>query len=273
MESILSCECGKQLRTQEKLAGKRIGCPACGRNHIIPGQQPVLEELTPGSPKSSDAHPSGTQGRLRTSLRSLGILLVVAAIAYLCGSIRNPAPVAATDSLVVPQAQAEPSPPTPVPSLPITAAPTPTYTPDPPRVIVEKPSITFEPKIEIAAAPPKRSADIIIRNLVIASSNPNGSAWDASGPPDLKVYIEQTSLFGSSHTTEVLQDVYSGDFQEKSIRVTEGDKIRIIVYDADVFDDDEVGRYDKLITADTLRERNVDWSFGGVISLRLEFQP
>lgn len=159
---------------------------------------------------------------------------------------------------------------TPPPPAPA-SLPSPVVPPHPP--VVEASTIKFEPKIEIASPPPKRSADIIIKSVTLSGTRPNGAAWDASGPPDPVVYIEQKKFLGSSYTTNVEHDSFSASFNEKSIRVSEGDTIKIIVYDKDVLDDDEVGTYVKTITAHTLNERNVDWSFGGVLSLLLEFQP
>jgi hypothetical protein len=91
--------------------------------------------------------------------------------------------------------------------------------------------------------------------------------------PDLKVSIEQTSLFGSSYTTPTIQDTTHAVFDAKSIRVTEGDTIRITVYDEDVLADDTIATQEIGITADTINRRYVDWTFGEVFSLQLEFRP
>jgi hypothetical protein len=175
--------------------------------------------------------------------------------------------VEVTDTQV---AQAPPPSP-PVPTSPPPAPPPPAPTPRP--VVVEQPTIKFEPKFELPRPAPKRSADIIIKSVSVEETDENGAAWDESGPPDPKVYIEVSSLFGASYTTSVKHDTSFASFNEKSIHVQEGDLIKIIVYDADVFADDTIGTYSKIITADTLKERTVDWSFGRVRSLQLEFQP
>lgn len=125
----------------------------------------------------------------------------------------------------------------------------------------------------VSPATPRHGADVIVKSVTVAETDASGSVWDDSGPPDLKVYVEQTGFFGNSATTGTKRDCTFATFEEKTIRVSEGDTIRVIVYDADVFADDEIGRYEKLITADTLAQRTVDWTFGRVLSLRLEFQP
>jgi len=138
----------------------------------------------------------------------------------------------------------------------------------------QTPVVEIQPRIEIASSPPPKSADIIIKSVSVAASKKDGDDWDAGGgPPDLKVYIEQTSLFGSSFTTSVVQNSGYASFNVKSIRVKEGDQIRIVVYDQDFLDDDIIGEYEKIITSDTINQRVVEWNFDQVSTLRLEFQP
>lgn len=138
----------------------------------------------------------------------------------------------------------------------------------------QAPEVRVEPQIVIAPKPSAKAADIIIKSVSVASSKEGGDDWDSGGGlPDLKVYIEQTSLFGSSFTTSVSQNTTSGSFNVKSIRVKEGDKIRVVVYDEDFLEDDVVGEYEKIITSDTISQGSADWSFDRVTSLRLEFQP
>src|SRR5262245_50021248 len=36
MPIILDCDCGKQLKARDDLAGKWVNCPACGRGLLIP---------------------------------------------------------------------------------------------------------------------------------------------------------------------------------------------------------------------------------------------
>jgi hypothetical protein len=49
--------------------------------------------------------------------------------------------------------------------------------------------------------------------------------------------------------------------------------LEITVIDGDVFSDDEIGSYSKLITADTLSQGSVTWSFGRVSNIVLKFEP
>ena len=95
--------------------------------------------------------------------------------------------------------------------------------------------------------------------------------YDFSGSPDLKVRAELKS--GRAYTTSIVKDSFTASFNEKTLRISEGDTLTVTVYDDDVTEDDEIGTYEKLITLDTLNARYATWSFGDVLSLRLEFQP
>jgi len=94
--------------------------------------------------------------------------------------------------------------------------------------------------------------------------------WDRSGDPDLKVSV---STDNDSHTTGVKNDRTDATFTEKAIRVQEGDTLTINVYDSDIAFDDTIGTYSKLITAETIRQGTVRWSFGRVSTLVLQFEP
>lgn len=147
-----------------------------------------------------------------------------------------------------------------------------------PLVTIKAPEIKFEPKFEpkivIPEAPPKKSVDLILRSVSLASTKVSGAVWDNSGPPDLRVSIRiQKFLGGASFDSSVKHDVFSATFNEKTIRVSEGDTIEIEVYDEDLLASDLAGSYVKLITADTMQQRQVNWSFDQVNSLVLEFQP
>ena len=87
----------------------------------------------------------------------------------------------------------------------------------------------------------------------------------------LKVQIEK-GLFGSTTTAAGSNSSYAS-FNEKTLRVSDGDTITITVYDQDAFADDTAGTYQKKISADTIRQGTVTWSFDQVTALVLEFQP
>jgi hypothetical protein len=138
-----------------------------------------------------------------------------------------------------------------------------------------RPTFTVEaPKIEVQRPPApvvrKKSADLIIQSVNVYGTKTNGSVWDDSGPPDPKVRVSAGS---DSYTTFTKHDTETASFGVKSIRVAEGDTLEVTVYDSDVVFDDEIGSYSKLITADTLSQGKVTWSFGRVYELVLKFEP
>lgn len=135
---------------------------------------------------------------------------------------------------------------------------------------MKAPEVKVEPRIELPR-PRKREVDLIIKSVSVKSTDSNGSDWDASGPPDLMVSVKNAA--GEKFDTEVVQDQHSGTFNVKSLRVSEGDTLTITVWDSDVFANDEIGSFTKTISADTMQQGTVNWSFGGVSSLVLEFQP
>ncbi|QDU52976.1 hypothetical protein Pan110_53580 [Gimesia panareensis] len=121
------------------------------------------------------------------------------------------------------------------------------------------------------ARPKKDSADLIIHSVSVSSSKSNGKSWDGgNGKPDLKVSISKG--FADSHTTNAGSNSTYASFNNEKLRVSEGDTITIKVYDQDAFADDLVGSYTKKITALTLRQGRVTWSFDQVTALVVEFE-
>jgi hypothetical protein len=146
----------------------------------------------------------------------------------------------------------------------------------PPVINVQPPEIRVQPRVEYAPPPPPpppptKQVDLIIKSVTVYSDKDNGSPWDDSGPPDLKVRIVGGS--GGSYTTSTQQDTTSATYNVKATRLAEGDEIEISVLDGDVFADDTIGAFTKQITADTMQSGTVNWTFGRVASLVLEFQP
>jgi hypothetical protein len=137
---------------------------------------------------------------------------------------------------------------------------------------VFRPEFKAEPTINIIPTPAKKAADIILRSVEVYSTDANGAVWDESGPPDLKVYIRNQTT-GESFTSSKVQDSTSAEYNQKAIRVNEGDTVVFKVIDADVFDDDTIGTYSKEFTERTLALGTANWSFGRVASLVMEFQP
>lgn len=121
---------------------------------------------------------------------------------------------------------------------------------------------------------PKKSADIVIHSVKVHTTKNGGAAWDAlGGAPDLKVFIRKTEKGGAKHTTKVKKDTFETTFGERTIRVSLGDEIEVIVYDEDEKFHDKVGEKTVKITEEMLKMREVKWEFGRVISLVLEFEP
>src|SRR5688500_19010527 len=121
---------------------------------------------------------------------------------------------------------------------------------------------------------PKKSADIIVHSVNVHTTKQGGAAWDAlGGAPDLMVFIRKTGPGGAKHTTKVKKDAFDASFGERTIRVSVGDEIEIIVHDEDEKFHDKVGEKTVKITEEMLKKREVKWEFGRVISLVLEFEP
>lgn len=135
---------------------------------------------------------------------------------------------------------------------------------------VQPPEIHVQPRVEYAP-PPRMQADLLIRSVSVYPEKDNGSPWDDSGPPDLKVRIAGGS--GGTYTTRTQQDTTSATYNVKATRVAEGDEIEISVLDGDLVADDTIATYTKQITAATIQAGTVNWTFGRVASLVLEFQP
>lgn len=120
--------------------------------------------------------------------------------------------------------------------------------------------------------PSKLAADLIVKSVSVAETKKDGSPWDAGGgKPELKVIIDK-GVFGASLNTGAGSNSTFESFNNKKLRVAEGDTIKIKVYDQDAFDDDLAGSYEKKITAETLRQGRITWSFDQVTALVIEFE-
>lgn len=139
-----------------------------------------------------------------------------------------------------------------------------------PVIKVQPPEIRLRPTVQYEP-PARKEVDLIIRSVSVYPERDNGAPWDESGPPDLKVRIVGGSA--GSFTTSTRQDTTNATYNVKATRVAEGDEIEISVLDGDVFVDDTIATFTKIITADTMQSRTVNWTFGRVASLVLEFQP
>lgn len=121
---------------------------------------------------------------------------------------------------------------------------------------------------------PRKSADTIVQAVKVQTTKKNHDPWDVGGgAPDLKVFVRKTGKGGQTHTTKVKSDAFEAPFGERTIRVSVGDRIEVIVFDQDLKGDDVVGKTTETITEAILRKREVNWSFDQVISLTLEFEP
>lgn len=121
---------------------------------------------------------------------------------------------------------------------------------------------------------PKLSADVVVHSVKVHTTKKGGEPWDAlGGAPDLLVTIRKTEKGGARHTTKVKKDVFEASFGERTIRVSAGDEIEVVVLDEDEKLHDRIGAKTIKVTAEMLKRREVKWEFGRVISLVLEFEP
>jgi hypothetical protein len=124
------------------------------------------------------------------------------------------------------------------------------------------------------AQEPRRSADVIVQSVKVQTTKKGGEAWDVfGGAPDLKVFIRKTEKGGAKHTTKLKKDAFDASFGERTIRVSVGDEIEVVVYDEDEQFDDKVGGKKVKVTEEMLRKREVKWEFDRVATLVLEFEP
>ena len=121
---------------------------------------------------------------------------------------------------------------------------------------------------------PKRSADLVVQSVKVHTTKKGGDPWDPlGGAPDLMVAVRQTAKGGARHTTKVKRDAFEASFGERTIRVSVGDEVEVVVYDEDARLHDKVGETTVTVTADMLKKREVKWEFGRVITLVVEFEP
>ena len=72
------CECGEQFESLGGNAGDRVPCPACGREIIVPGREPLSDAYL----DAWDPGPSSTSRKAIASL-VLGLLFVFACLSGL----------------------------------------------------------------------------------------------------------------------------------------------------------------------------------------------
>lgn len=150
------------------------------------------------------------------------------------------------------------------------AEPAPRY--EPPRQPDPEP-VRRDPEPEPKREPEKLAADIVVGYVSVQSTKEDGADWDIGGGyPEIKVYVGHDYLLaGTSAWTSVKDDTLSATFNEKTIRVKEGERIKIQVWDQDVLDDDLIGEYVKEITAETIRQGSVTWTMGqATVTIKFE---
>ena len=121
---------------------------------------------------------------------------------------------------------------------------------------------------------PKRSADLVVQSVKVHTTKTGGEAWDLlGGAPDLMVAVRTTEKGGARHTTKVKKDAFEASFGERTVRVSVGDEVEVVVYDEDERLHDKVGETTVKVTEDMLKKREVKLEFGRVLTLVVEFEP
>ena len=118
-------------------------------------------------------------------------------------------------------------------------------------------------------------AMLVLERVEVRTVKSNDKPWDGGGgAPDLKISVERTSApKGEKHITAVQEDVFKAIFHCKALEVQADDEIEIRVLDEDIAGDDEVGTIKRKITAEMLKNREVEVSFDQVDKLVLRFEP
>ena len=127
-------------------------------------------------------------------------------------------------------------------------------------------------------SPDVRAADpamLILERIEVRTVKANGKPWDGGGgAPDLKISVERISApKGEKHITAVQANLFKAFFHCKALEVQADDEIEIRVLDDDVSSDDEVGKIKLKITAEMLKNREMEVSFDQVDKLVLKFEP
>jgi hypothetical protein len=137
------CKCGKSLKVDDKLRGKKVKCPACGALQVV-GAAPQQEPLTPNDApvKSPRKKSASTKGTKRTHWMLIGgglaafvLMAVVAGCLLLLRTESKP--------LVAPLPMAE---------LPLEPTP-----PEPPALAQES-KVADTPPVEEESKPPPKTA-------------------------------------------------------------------------------------------------------------------
>jgi hypothetical protein len=117
------------------------------------------------------------------------------------------------------------------------------------------------------------SATLKIVSLKVRATKAGGGAWDAGGGlPDLKVVVEKKARpKGDTFTTRVVPDATEAKFDVRTIKVKDGDEIEVTVVDEDAAADDLIGKMKVKVTAKMLRAGMAEWSFGEVLTMKVEF--
>jgi hypothetical protein len=120
----------------------------------------------------------------------------------------------------------------------------------------------------------KAAADVIVKSISVSSQKSNGDAWDAGGgEPDVFVEIRVgMGIIGDSGKTRTQDDTTFASFNQRLLRVREGDEITVVVFDNDFAANDEIGSYTKTVTKEMLGQGTVEWSFDQVLALRVKFE-
>lgn len=121
-------------------------------------------------------------------------------------------------------------------------------------------------------ASPSVNARATVVSVRVHPVKANGRRWDVGlqGLPDLRVMVVNETRGKSRWTTQV-NDSLTATFNEATVMVSPGDRLRVRVEDVDAAFHDLVGEHTFTVTKEMIAEDGVELSFGQVESLKLVF--
>lgn len=114
---------------------------------------------------------------------------------------------------------------------------------------------------------------VVVRDVKAHPFKADGRRWDAGikGDPDMRVMVANHND-RTTRWTRTIDDRLFATFDEPTVTAVPGDRLRIRVEDVDMAFHDLVGEHSFVLTNEMIHEGTVEFRFGQVERLRLEFR-
>jgi hypothetical protein len=115
---------------------------------------------------------------------------------------------------------------------------------------------------------------VVLKSVQVAPTKTDGNAWDVNdGKPDIMISVKNLSDTTQKEVvTDEKTDALDAKYDSRTVLVSPGHKLRILVEDKDAAVNDTIGNGSLDVTEEMVKKGTHTVTFGQVKSLTIEFQ-